>query len=136
MELGKALKISNAGMKAQSMRLRVISENIANSDSLPTQPGQDPYQRKVVTFDNDFDRELGAAMVRVDKVVKDQTEFQKRLDPGHPAADADGYVAAPNVNALVEMMDMREAQRSYEANLKTLENTRSMMRQTIQLIGR
>lgn len=112
-DLLKTLRISAAGMKAQGTRLRVVAENIANADSLPTQPGENPYRRKVVTFRNELDRKLGIDTVRVDRVEGDRSEFQRRYDPSHPAAGADGYVLAPNVNALVEMMDMREAQRSW-----------------------
>ena len=134
-ELTKALRIANSGMKAQTKRLRVISENVANADTLPTNPSEEPYRRKMVTFKNVMDKELGADKVEVKKVIEDKSEFEKKLDPNHPAADKDGYVQVPNVNSLIEMMDMREAQRSYEANLQVLDNTRSMMRQTIQLIG-
>ena len=130
----KTLRISSAGLKAQGTRLRVISENIANADSLPTKPGERPYQRKVITFKNELDRTLGLDTVRVDKVRPDKSGFEKRFEPSHPAADADGYVLAPNVNTLVEMMDMREAQRSYEANLSVLEASRSMVMRTLDLL--
>ncbi len=133
-DLISTFRISAAGMKAQGERLRVISQNIANADSLPTEPGQNPYQRKTITFKNAIDRELGLKLVEVNKVGKDRSEFVKLFNPGHPAADKDGYVLAPNVNKLVEMMDMREAQRSYEANLSAIKTSRSMLNKTLELL--
>lgn len=133
-ELLKTLRISSAGMKAQGTRLRVVSENVANVDSLPTQPGQNPYRRQVVTFRNELDRAIGVDMVKVDRIKGDMGEFKKRFDPSHPAAGPDGYVLAPNVNSLVEMMDMREAQRSYEANLNVIKSSKTMLQQTIGLL--
>lgn len=133
-DLFTSLKLSAAGMKAQGTRLRVISENIANADSLPTEPGGEPYRRKHITFKNALDREIGAEVVRVDKIRPDTGEFTRRFEPSHPAADAQGYVMAPNVNSLVEMMDMREAQRSYEANLSAIRTARSMMQGTIDIL--
>ncbi len=128
------MKISAAGMKAQGTRLRVISENIANADSLPRSPDDQPYRRKVVTFKTELDRATGVESVRVDKVRPDMSEFQKRYDPSHPAADAKGFVLAPNVKPLIEMMDMREAQRSYEANLNVIKAAKSMLSQTIDVL--
>jgi len=133
-ELLKTLRISAAGMKAQGTRLRVVSENVANADSLPTQPGELPYRRKVVTFKNELDRAIGTKTVQIDRVQPDLSDFRRRYDPAHPAADQDGYVLAPNVNSLVEMMDMREAQRSYEANLNVIKSSKSMLQQTIGLL--
>lgn len=133
-DLSNAVKIANSGMKAQSKRMRVISENLANADSLPSKAGEDPYRRKVVTFKNEFDRALGANRVQVDKIINDESDFVAKLDPSHPAADADGYVMTPNVNPIVEMMDMREAQRSYEANLQSLETARDMMRSALSIL--
>jgi len=133
-DLLKTLRISAAGMKAQGTRLRVVSENIANADSLPTEPGGQPYRRKIVTFRNELDRTIGADTVHVNRIKTDQSEFQKRYDPSHPAAGADGYVLAPNVSSLVEMMDMREAQRSYEANLNVIKSSKTMLQQTIGLL--
>lgn len=132
--LKNASKIAIAGMKAQSERLRVISENLANVDSLAQSPDGKPYQRKAVSFKSELDREMGTNLVKVDKVRPDTSEFQRRYDPKHPAADRDGYVLAPNVNPLIEMMDMREAQRSYEANLKIIEASRGMMMKTMELL--
>jgi len=135
-DLIKAMKISAAGMKAQGTRLRTISENIANADSLPSAPGEKPYLRKVVTFKNELDRNLGVKLVKVDRIKSVEAGIQKRFEPTHPAADKDGYVDVPNVNSLVEMMDMREAQRSYEANLSVIEVSKSMIQGTIGLLQR
>lgn len=133
-DLLRTLRISASGMKAQGTRLRVISENVANADSLATQPGGLPYRRKVVTFRNQLDQAIGVNTVRVDRVKTDLSEFQKRYDPAHPAADANGYVLAPNISTLVEMTDMREAQRSYEANLNVIKASKAMLQETIGLM--
>ena len=133
-DLISTFRISAAGMKVQGTRLRVISQNIANADSLPTQPGEKPYQRKLITFKNEMNRELGVSLVEVNQVSKDKSDFTRRLDPSHPAADNDGYVLTPNVNKLVEMMDMREAQRSYEANLSAIRTSRGMLNKTLELL--
>lgn len=133
-DLKKASMIAVSGMKAQSERLRVVSENLANADSLPTTPDATPYQRKVVTFRNVLDKATGADLLKVDKVGVDRSEFQKKYDPKHPAADANGYVLAPNVNPLVELMDMREAQRSYEANLNVVSVSKSMLTHTVDML--
>lgn len=133
-DLFKTMRISAAGMKAQGTRLRVISENIANAESLPRTEGEKPYQRKLVTFKNELDRSTGIETVRVDRIRPDKSEFQKRYDPHHPAADADGYVQVPNVNTLIEMTDMREAQRSYEANLGVIRASKSMLQGTIDIL--
>jgi flagellar basal-body rod protein FlgC len=133
-DLFSSLKLSAAGMKAQGTRLRVISENIANADSLPTEPGKNPYRRKHITFKNVMNRELGMPVIKVDKIRPDRGEFQRKFEPNHPAADAQGYVLAPNVNSLVEMMDMREASRSYEANLSAIRTARTMMQGTIEIL--
>lgn len=134
MDIAKIMQISAAGMQAQTLRLRTISENLANADSLSETPGGNPYKRKVVTFKNVFDKVLGANKVKIDKVAQDQTEFQKRFDPQHPAADRDGYVLTPNVNPLIELMDMRQAQRSYEANLSVIEVSKSMLSRTLDIL--
>ena len=134
MDLMESLMISAAGMKVQGDRLRVVAENMANADSVAEVPGGDPYRRKVITFKNALDKELGFETVQVSKVGVDQTDFKMKYDPGNPAADAKGYVKLPNVNALIEMTDMREAQRSYEANLRAIEVARNMLQRTIDLI--
>ena len=135
-DLISSLKISAAGMKVQGTRLRVISENLANADSLPTGPGKSPYRRKNIQFENVLNRELGLNLVKVKKIGVDKSDFNRRFDPGHPAADEKGYVQTPNVKTLIEVMDMREAQRSYEANLTAIRTARSMMRRTIDLLRR
>jgi flagellar basal-body rod protein FlgC len=134
MDLDRALNISAAGMQAQSMRLRVVAENLANRDSTGQSPGADPYRRKTVTFANRVDRAAGVNTVQVRRVGTAAGEFRQDYDPGHPAADARGYVKRPNVESMVEMMDMREAQRSYSANLSVLETTRGMLTRTIEAL--
>ena len=133
-DLLKTFSISSAGMRVQGARLRVISQNIANADSLPQDPNGKPYRRKTITFRNELDKAVGLETVRVSKVRPDMSNFGKRYEPGHPAADADGYVLTPNVNRLVEMTDMREAQRSYEANLNVIKSSRAMLMSTIDLL--
>ncbi len=134
MDLNKALAISARGMEAQGTRLRVIAENIANRDTTGSTPGADPYRRKTVTFQTRLDRELGAETVRVSSVGRDQSDFQLSYDPGNPAADANGYVKKPNVNTFVETMDMREAQRSWNANMAVLETSRGMLVRAIDML--
>lgn len=134
MDLTKSLGISAAGMRSQGTRLRVISENLANAQSTAQTPGGDPYRRKVVTFANELDRASGVDNVKVAGIETDESEFERRLDPGHPAADADGYVLMPNVKPMVELMDMREAQRSYEANMNVMTAARSMLMRTIDML--
>ncbi len=134
MDLVKTLKIAGAGMHAQVQRLRVIAENLANAQTVGGKDGSAPYRRKMVTFQNVLDRELGVKTVSVDRILYDRSEFERRYEPTHPAADKDGYVAYPNVKPLIEMMDMREAQRSYEANLGIIEVSKSMIEQTIQIL--
>ena len=133
-DLISSLKYSAAGMKVQGERLRVISQNIANVDSLPTGPGLEPYRRKQILFKNASNRELGLTTVQVARIVGDPSEFPLRQKPGHPAANGAGLVRAPNINALIEMMDLREAQRSYEANLTSIRTARTMMQKTIDLL--
>ncbi len=135
-DLLKTFKISSAGLKAQGTRLRVVAENLANANSLPRAFGDQPYRRKIVTFRNELDRDLGLPTVRVDRIREDQSNFKKRFDPTHPAADDDGYVLMPNVSSLIETMDMREAQRSYEANLNVIRASKSMITTTIDILRR
>jgi flagellar basal-body rod protein FlgC len=134
MDLFDSLAISAAGMRVQGERLRVISENVANADSVSEVPGGDPYRRKTITFKNELDRQAGLDLVKVSKVGLDPSEFSRKYDPNNPAADKQGYVKLPNVNALIEMNDMREAQRSYEANLKVVEVARGMLQKTIDIL--
>jgi flagellar basal-body rod protein FlgC len=134
MDLNTALNISAAGMDAQTTRLRVIAENLANQDTTGASPGADPYRRKTVSFEDRMDAAAGVATVRVKQVGRDTSELQLRYDPSNPAANAEGYVKLPNVNSFVEVMDMREAERSYNANLSVMQATRSMLNQTIGLL--
>ena len=134
MDLTKALTISARGMDAQTTRLRVIAENLANQDTTGDTPGADPYRRKTVTFDQKVDAALGAETVHVKEISTDKSQFPKRYEPSHPAADAQGYVHTPNVNSFVEVMDMREAQRSFSANLNVMEVTRSMLARAVDLL--
>jgi flagellar basal-body rod protein FlgC len=134
MDFFKTLNIATAGLRAQAGRMRVIAENIANADSVPNRAGEQPYRRKVPVFRSEFDRELDANLLKVDRVRRDQSAFELRYDPGHPAANAEGYVQAPNVNSLIETMDLREAQRSYEANLNVVSATRRMLQRTLDIL--
>ncbi len=134
MDLTKALAISARGMDAQTTRLRVIAENLANQDTTGDTPGADPYRRKTISFEQKMDTSLGAATVRVKEIGTDKSVFPKRFDPSHPAADGQGYVHTPNVNSFVEVMDMREAQRSFSANLNVMEVTRSMLSRAVELL--
>ena len=128
------LHISAAGMRAQGTRLRVIAENIANANSEPAGPGESPYRRRVVTFRNALDQASEGETVRVKSVADDPTPFPRRWDPGHPAADGAGYVLESNVNSLIEMTDLQEAQRSYEANLNVVRATRGMLQDAIEVL--
>ena len=134
LDFTKTMIVSAAGMRAQGQRMRVVAENLANAASLPNNSEIDPYRRKVITFKNELDRESGLTLVRVGDLRESGGEFEKRYDPGHPGADQDGYVKVPNVNSLIEMMDMREAQRSYEANLNVIEAAKRMLMRTIDLL--
>lgn len=134
MDLDRALRISAAGMVAQSTRLRVVAENLANRDSTGEAPGSDPFRRRTVSFSNQFDRAMGMESVSVNRIGTAPGEFPTRYEPSHPAADARGYVKTPNVDSLVEVMDMREAQRSYSANLSVLETTRGMLTRAIEAL--
>jgi flagellar basal-body rod protein FlgC len=134
MDLSRALDISAAGMSAQTTRLRVIAENIANQDTTGSTPGADPYRRKTVTFANRMDRAVGVETVQVSKVGTDASAFPLRYDPSHPAANAAGYVRTANVNSFVEVMDMKEAERSYNANIAVMQSTRGMLERTIEYL--
>lgn len=134
MDIDQALRISAEGLQVQTTRLRVIAENLANQDSTGSTPGAAPYRRKTVTFADHLDPATGAQSVRVDRIVPDRSEFPQRYDPSHPAADARGYVRLPNVSSFVEVEDMREAQRSYNANLGVLQTARGILLRTIDLL--
>lgn len=134
MDLKSSIDTSASGLKAQSLRMRIIAENIANADSVARTPGGDPYRRKVASFEAQVDRASGATRVKVAGVESDQSAFTRVYQPGSPAADARGYVLTPNVNRLVETADMRAAQRSYEANLNAIEAARGLASRTIDLL--
>ena len=133
-ELTDVFAISGSALQAQDQRMKVIAENIANSSTSAAGPGQKPYQRQIITFKNEFDKALGAYKVQVGSVRADPSDFIKKYDPSHPAADAQGYVLMPNVNPLVEMTDMSEANRAYQANLNTIDAARGMVLSTINLL--
>lgn len=134
MDFIKSMAVAASGLRAQAGRMRVISENIANADSTGQQPGADPYRRKIVSFRSELDRSIGANVVNLGRVAPDMSDFRTKFEPNHPAADANGYVKYPNVNSLVEMTDMREAERSYEANLNVITATRRMIQRTIDIL--
>jgi flagellar basal-body rod protein FlgC len=134
MDISKALTISAFGMQAQTARLRVIAENLANQDTTGATPGAQPYRRKTITFADQLDSTSGAEVVTVKQVGQDMSDFPLRFDPGHPAADKNGYVRTPNVNSFVEVMDMREAERSYDANVSVMQITRGMLSRTIDML--
>jgi flagellar basal-body rod protein FlgC len=134
MDFMRSLALAASGLRTQAGRMRIIAENIANADSTPAKPGGEPYRRKIVTFTNSFDKALDAQTVALGKVARDPSAFEARHMPGHPAADAGGMVQMPNVNSLIEQMDMREAQRSYEANLNVIGATRRMISRTIDIL--
>jgi len=134
MDLSKTMYVAASGLRAQGERLRVIAENLANADSTAVTAGGQPYQRKTVVFANVLDDATGAQLVKVAGETVDSTGFQRRFDPGHPAADAEGYVLLPNVNPLIEMADMRQALRAYEANLRVVETSKMMVQRTLDLL--
>ena len=128
------MKVAASGLQAQSDRVRVVSENMANAQSTAKTAGADPYTRKTVSFESEIDRLTGANLVKIESVDFDRSPFRLEHDPGHPAADEAGYVKLPNVNLLIEMADMREANRSYEANLQVIKQAREMISMTIDLL--
>jgi flagellar basal-body rod protein FlgC len=134
MDFSKSMAVAASGLRAQSQRMKIIAENIANANSTASQPGGDPYQRKIATMKPDFDRALGATLVEAGRPITDRSAFRTQYDPGNPYADAKGYVKLPNVNPLVEIMDMREAQRSYQADLTVMDATKQMLSKTVDLL--
>jgi len=134
MDLLKAMNMASMGMKTQGIRMRIISENLANSNTTAKSPNDLPYQRQMVTFKNILNRRTGVSEIAIGNIIKDTSDFGMKYDPAHPAADEKGYIKTPNVNSLVEMMDMREAQRSYEANLGMIEISKSMLMRTVDLL--
>lgn len=134
-ELFSSMQISAFGMRAQGERIRVISENVANADTAAGTPDEDPYARRIITFKNEMDRQIGVDLVEVDKIESQPNPvFPLKFMPDHPGADESGYVRMPNINPIIEMMDMREAQRSYEANLGMIEQARNMVSRTIDIL--
>ena len=136
MDFSKSMSVAASGMRAQTERMKIISENIANASSTATSKGGDPYRRKIATITPSFDRELGATLVNAGKPMNDKSDFRNQYDPGNPNADAQGYVKLPNVDSLVEVMDMRDAQRSYEADLSVMESTKQMLAKTVDLLNK
>ena len=134
MDFIKSLAIASSGMKAQSGRMRVISENLANANSTATTPGGDPYRRRIVTFHSQFDHELDAQVVSLGRIANDGSSFLVKHEPDNPMADAKGDVKYPNVNSLVELTDLRDAQQSYQANLNVITATRRMLQRTIDIL--
>ena len=134
MDFLKSIAIAASGLRAQAGRMRVISENIANVDSTASAAGAEPYRRKMATFKSEMDRTLDAQIVALGRIKTDPSEFRVKHEPGHPAADANGNVKYPNVNSLVEMTDLREAQRSYEANINVIGASRRMIQRTIDIL--
>src|SRR5215472_3834417 len=134
MDFVRSIAIATSGLRAQAGRIRIISENIANADSTPQTPGGDPYRRKIPTFRTELDRTLDAQVVELGRVQTDTSAFRVKYEPGHPAADVNGNVKYPNVNPLIEMTDMRDAQRSYEANINVITATRRMIQRTIDIL--
>ena len=136
MDFSKSMAVAASGMRAQTDRMKVIAENIANANSTATAKGGDPYRRKIATISQNFDRELNATLVQAGKPLSDKSDFKSQYDPGNPTADAQGYVKLPNVDSLVEVMDMREAQRSYEADLSVMDATKQMLAKTVDLLNK
>ena len=134
MDFLKSIAVAASGLRAQAGRMRIIAENMANADSTATRPGGEPYRRKIVTFRSEVDKSLDAQVVSLGRVRPDMADFRQRYEPGHPAADANGNVKYPNVNPLIEMTDMREAQRSYEASLNLITASRRMIQRTIEIL--
>jgi flagellar basal-body rod protein FlgC len=136
MDFSKSMAVAASGMRAQTDRMKTIAENIANASSTSPVKGADPYRRKIATIKPDFDRELDATLVAAGKPIPDKSDFRSQYDPGNPNADKQGYVKLPNVDSLVEIMDMREAQRSYEADLSVMESTKQMLAKTVDLLNK
>jgi flagellar basal-body rod protein FlgC len=134
MDFLKSISIAASGLRAQAGRMRILSENLANADSTTPTNGTDPYRRRIPTFRSEVDRALDARVIAMGPIRTDQSDFRLKHEPGHPAADANGHVRYPNVNPMVEMTDMREAQRSYEANINVIGATRRMIQRTLEIL--
>lgn len=132
--LSASMAISGSALEAQSVRLKIVSENLANSNTTGTEKGSDPYQRKTITFASVFDKALGVNTVKVQKIGLDQSAFKLEHEPNHPAADENGFVKRPNVSPLLEMADMRETSQSYEANVQALKQARSLVQMSIDMM--
>lgn len=134
MDFSKSMSVAASGMRAQTDRMKTIAENIANANSTAPTKGGEPYRRKIATISQTFDSELEANLVKAGNPLPDKSDFKSQYDPGNPNADAQGYVKLPNVDSLVEIMDMRDAQRSYEADLTMLDTSKQMMAKTVDLL--
>jgi flagellar basal-body rod protein FlgC len=134
LDFSTSMSVAASGMRAQSERMKIIAENIANANSTAAVPGGDPYRRQIPVVKSTFDRQLGVSLVEAAKPIADESAFRSEYDPGNPYADKTGYVKLPNVNSLVEIMDMREAQRSYEADITVMDATKSMQSRTVDLL--
>ncbi len=134
MDLMRSIAIAASGLRAQAGRMRIISENLANADSAARTANADPFRRKIATFRSEIDRSLDARVVALGRVATDPSEFRTKHEPGHPAADANGNVKYPNIYPLVELSDMREAQRSYEATINVIGATRRMIQRTLDIL--
>lgn len=134
--IAASIQIAASALEAQSARVRVIAQNVANAQSTSLQPGGDPYRRQTITFGSEYSRQLDADLLTIRRIGADQGDFPTTYDPSHPAADADGYVKTPNVNPLIESADLREATRAYEANLAVVEGSRELFQQTLDLLSR
>lgn len=135
-DFSTSMTVAASGMRAQSERMKIIAQNLANANSTSPAANGDPYRRQIATVKSEFDRQLNATIVTSGKPVSDMTDFRLQYDPGNPAADKQGYVKMPNVNSLVEIMDMREAQSSYEADLTVMDATKSMLARTVDLLNK
>jgi len=136
MDFSKSMAVAASGMRAQTDRMKTIAENIANANSTSPVKGGEPYRRKVATITSSFDRELDATLVKSGKPLADRSDFHSQYDPGNPNADKQGYVKLPNVDSVVEIVDMQEAQRSYEADLSVMQSTKQMLSETVGLLNK
>ena len=134
MDFLKSIAVAASGLRAQAGRMRIIAENLANADSTASTPGAEPYRRKIVTFRSEMDRAMDAQVVSLGAVKRDPADFPMKYEPSHPSADVNGNVKYPNVNSLIEMTDMREAQRSYEANVNVITASRRMIQRTLDIL--
>jgi flagellar basal-body rod protein FlgC len=133
-DLSTSLQVSAAGMGVQTARIKIIAENLANQNTTGPGPGADAYRRRTVSFENRLDRALGVEKVQVKKVGVDKSDQPLKYEPGNPAADKNGNVKMPNVNSFIELMDMRDAEQSYTANLNVASTTRTMLSRTLDLL--